>query len=310
MGLGVCCHWLESVTKPNGSVSLVNTIKETPLQLGKHSRGLYTPTQVLSTYKANVKSLASVIPKLKAAGIDNFRMSSSMLPLLDKYHTLASSDEEFMKALHGLGAKFMAAGIRVTTHPGQFTVLSSDNPTVVKNSIQELTMQAWVFDSMGFPQTPFHAINVHGGKANRAAQLVQATKSLPQNARSRLTFENDECCYSVSALLSVFEKTGVPVVFDSHHHTFNHEGMPAQVAYELSLYTWRRAGFKALQHVSNSVPGVTESASFQDRRKHSDFIANIPDCQLDGLNTGAIDLDVEAKMKNLAVVRLKGLLRA
>lgn len=42
-----------------------------------------------------------------------------------------------------------------------------------------------------------------------------------------------------------------------------------------------------------------------DRCKHSDYIHRVPDVQLQGLFEDAIDLEVEAKMKNLAVERLR-----
>jgi UV DNA damage repair endonuclease len=48
-----------------------------------------------------------------------------------------------------------------------------------------------------------------------------------------------------------------------------------------------------------------ETGSFVERRKHSDYIHYIPDCQLAGLLNDAVDVDVEAKMKNLAVNKLR-----
>lgn len=309
MGLGVCCQWLEPQTNRNGKVTYVNSIKESVLQLGKHNRGQYTTSHVLSCYRANVKSLQAVVPKLVNAGIDNFRMSSSLFPLLDKYHAQASQDNQLVDELRRLGSMFLTSGIRVTTHPGQFTVLSSDSVDVVTNSVRELTMQAWVFDTMGFAQSPYHAVNIHGGKANRAKQLVSVINDLPTHVKSRLTLENDESCYSLLQLLAVHELTGVPVVFDSHHHSFNTDGLQPEDAYQLSLHTWRKhPGIKPLQHVSNSSPDLDSTASFQELRKHSDYIQTVPLFQLEGVKSGTIDLDVEAKMKNLAVIKLKPLL--
>jgi UV DNA damage repair endonuclease len=44
-----------------------------------------------------------------------------------------------------------------------------------------------------------------------------------------------------------------------------------------------------------------ENGSFPDRRKHSDMIHYVPDPQLKFLRDRKIDVEVEAKQKNIAV---------
>jgi UV DNA damage repair endonuclease len=48
-----------------------------------------------------------------------------------------------------------------------------------------------------------------------------------------------------------------------------------------------------------------ENGSFPDRRKHSQYIHYVPDCQLELAKENLIDLDVEAKMKNLAIMKMR-----
>jgi UV DNA damage endonuclease len=160
-------------------------------------------------------------------------------------------------------------------------------------------------DLIGLPRTPYAAINIHGGKRDRLAQLVDGIRSLPDNARNRLTLENDESCYNLLDLLPASEATGVPVCWDSHHHTFNDAGMGLEDAYGLAVYTWQKFSCKPLQHLSNTTIGM-EDGNFTERRKHSPYIHTIPDCQRDGLVDDVIDVDVEAKAKNLAVLELSG----
>jgi UV DNA damage endonuclease len=147
---------------------------------------------------------------------------------------ILDNDEQISLLLAKLGSAFMTAGIRVTTHPDQFVVLSSDNPNTVNNAIKELSHHAWVFDKMGLPVSPFAAINIHGGKSDQLDQLVKAIGYLPNNVRSRLTLENDESAYSIVDLLPAYELTGVPIVWDSHHHTFNDGGLYLDDAYGLA----------------------------------------------------------------------------
>lgn len=304
MSLGVCCQWLEPYTKRDGSVVYENSINERSLQLGRFQKDLYSKSYIREVYINNINELLRVVPKLTANNLKLFRMSSGLFPLAGYNQDILNNDEQISLLLGKLGRVFTGAGIRVTTHPDQFVVLSSDNPVTVNNAIKELSHHAWVFDKMHLPASPYAAINIHGGKSDRLGQLIQVVRNLPDNVRSRLTFENDESAYNLVDLLKVNSVTGVPVVWDSHHHTFNDGDLSLDDAYSLSVYTWKASGCKPLQHLSNTTPGL-ENGNFTDRRKHSDFIHYIPDCQREGLLVDVIDVDVEAKMKNLAVDRIK-----
>jgi UV DNA damage endonuclease len=302
MSLGLCCQYIEPQQKRNGTVVYKNTVGDKTLQLGRFMSGEYSPDKVKDTYLHNIRSHYSLIPKLVAGNIQSFRISSSLLPLWDLNKHVFGTDPDILESLRTLGRMFIDAGIRVTTHPGQFTVLSSDSARVVKNSIAELDMHAWVFDAMGFERSPYHAINIHGGKSNRSKQLISVIRNLDHSVRSRLTLENDERCYSVSELLDIYAATDVPVVFDSHHFTFNQATMTFDEAYLQTMSTWSKV--KPLQHISNTEPGL-EQAAFNKRRAHSDYIHSIPEQQLADMLANTIDVDVEAKRKNLAIQKIK-----
>lgn len=304
MVLGVCCQWLEPYTKRDGSVEYVNSINERSLQLGRFQKGLYSKPYIRECYINNINELLRVVPKLVRNNIKLFRMSSGVFSLAEFNRDILDNDEQISLLLAKLGNAFMTAGIRVTTHPDQFVVLSSDNPTTVNNAIKELSHHAWVFDKMGLPVSRTSAINIHGGKSDRIDQLVSVIRNLPDNVRNRLTFENDESAYNIVDLLPVYENFNIPIVWDSHHHTFNDAGLSLDEAYGLAMLTWRDTGCKPLQHLSNTTPGL-ENGNFTERRKHSDYIHYVPDCQRQGLIDDVVDVDVEAKMKNLAVLKTK-----
>ena len=303
MTLGVCCQWLEPRTKRDGSVVYENSINERTLQLGRFQNGFYSKAFIREVYLNNINEIIKLVPKLVANNIKLFRLSSNLFSLAEYNRDILDNDERVSLLLGKLGRAFTDSGIRVTTHPDQFVVLSSDNPVTVNNAIKELSHHAWVFDKMHLPATPYAAINIHGGKSDRLAQLIQVVRDLPDNVRSRLTFENDESAYNLVDLLQVHAATGVPVVWDSHHHTFNDANLSIDDAFGLAVCTWNKSGIKPLQHLSNTTPGL-ESGNFTERRKHSDYIHYIPDCQRDGIVRDVVDIDVEAKMKNLAVGKL------
>jgi hypothetical protein len=76
-----------------------------------------------------------------------------------------------------------------------------------------------------------------------------------------------------------------------------------QQAFDVASRTWP-SYVKPLQHVANTEPGL-ENSSFSQRRKHSNYINYIPECQLDALKANTIDVEVEAKLKNLSLIALQ-----
>ena len=302
MATGLCCQYLQPRKKRDGSIVYENNINEQSLQLGAYKNGKYSRERILETYRNNVEEHLRILPKLIEGRIKSFRISSSLFPLFDFCGDIGKGDEQLRNRLAILGKTFRDNGIRVTTHPGQFTVLSSDSDSVVQNSIRELEYHAWVFDQMGFDQTPFYAINIHGGKSNRSERLINVIQSLPSSVKNRLTLENDEKCYNVSQLTDISSRCGTPVVFDSHHHAFNDGDLDISRAFHMANATW--GSIRPLQHLSNSEPG-SENAAFNQKRAHSQMIHYVPDLQLHALRDNVIDLDIEAKGKNLAIFQMR-----
>ena len=302
--LGLCCQFLEPRTKRDGSTVFENSINEQSMQLGRFKSGAYNTTYIQNVYRNNVEEVIKLIPKLVANNIHCFRLSSNIFSLWEFNSHIAKQDDLLISRLNHCGNLFKINNIRVTTHPGQFTVLSSDSDDVVCKSIMELDYHAWTFDQMNLPQSPDNAINIHGGKADRSSKLISVINSLPNHIKSRLTLENDETSYNLMDLINIHDATGVPVCWDSHHHVFNDAGIPMDEAFHLATMTWNKTGCKPLQHISNTTPGQ-ENGNYTERRKHSDYIHYVPQPQLLGLQNNVIDLEVEAKMKNLAISKMR-----
>jgi len=301
MSLGICCHWLDERTiQRTGRVEVYNAMDERTLQLGRYRTGKYSFELIASTYEHNVSALVKMLPRIVKSGVRLFRISSAMFPLADQVDaSLWKGNENLSRILARAGQIIKENGLRVTTHPGQFCVLSSDSESVVKKAITELEIHAWMFDMMGLDSSARYAINIHGGKSDRSDQLARRIDELPDNIRQRLTLENDETAYSVIDLLHVHQMTGVPVVFDTHHHVFNEDSLSMEEAMYATMETWSN-GILPLQHISNTEPHLV-NGNFVDRRKHSNMIHYVPDCQLKLLREKLIDVEVEAKQKNIAV---------
>lgn len=302
MALGLACQWVEPRVKRDGTTIYENILDEKSLQLGAYKNGKYTRERILQTYRGNVKEILRVIPYLNECNIKSFRLSSSIFPLFEFCGDIAKNDEQIKGNLALAGRRFKESGIRVTTHPGQFCVISSDSDRTVANSIKELEYHAWIFDTMGFDTTPYYAINIHGGKSNRSERIIEVFSSLPENIKKRLTLENDEKCYNVRKLIDINNRIGVPIVFDSHHFTFGNDDFSFSEAFHGAINTWGK--IKPLQHISNTEIGM-ENATYNKRRAHSQLIRYVPEQQLQAMRDDIIDVDVEAKLKNIALIKMR-----
>ena len=60
----------------------------------------------------------------------------------------------------------------------------------------------------------------------------------------------------------------------------------------------------AVLRLGGQVIGM-ENGSFTERRAHSKYIRYVPDLQLEAARSNTIDIDVEAKMKNYAVLKMR-----
>lgn len=249
-------------------------------------------------YQNNLQRLHDALYFCESNNIRLYRMSSALFPLSDMEDEIGAQILEGMSAdLGKIGDRAQSLNIRMVLHPDQFVVLSSDSPQVLQTSIKILERHARTLDLLNLPRSPFSLMNIHGGKSQRIPQLVKVISQLPEAIKSRLTFENDEYAYSASEILTVCQQTGVPMVFDAHHHVC-HENLDsyddpsvAEMFYA-ARETWENPDWQ-LVHISNG------ETAFRDR-KHSDMIIAMPNVYYQ-----APWIEVEAKHKEVAIANLR-----
>tara|TARA_R100000734_G_scaffold544_1_gene739 strand:- start:100 stop:1008 length:909 start_codon:yes stop_codon:yes gene_type:complete len=255
----------------------------------------------------NIRDLIEIIKWNHKNGFTVYRMSSNMFPWMSEYEFKDLPDfKKISTLLKGAGNLAIKYGQRLSFHPGPFNVLGSPNPTLVGKTIKELNQHAEIMDLMGLPASYMYPINIHcngvyGSKENAMARWCQNWKKLSTSAKSRLVVENDDkaSMYSVQDLyLGIFSNIKVPITFDFHHHRFNDSGLTEEEAFILAKHTWDYHDIRPLFHYSSC------RRTFEDPKckvqAHADFIyEKINDY---GHN---VDIEVEAKAKELAVLRYK-----
>ena len=253
----------------------------------------------------NCRDLIEIIKWNHQNGINFFRITSGLFPWYSEYKLSDMPHANRIKTLlEGAGNLATKYGQRITTHPGPFNVLPSPNDRVVQNTIDELTDHAEVFDLMGLSQTPYNKINIHcngvyGDKITAMDRFCKNFDRLPQSAQNRLTVENDDkaSMYSVTDLMYIHERIGIPIVFDYHHHKFCTGGLTEEEALKLAVSTW--GDIKPVVHYSESKSLHEENNKIKPQA-HSDYISEY-------INTYGLDVDimVEAKKKELTLAQYK-----
>lgn len=252
----------------------------------------------------NCNDLIEILEWNEKMDIKLFRIGSELLPWSNKVGITNYPDfEEICKALKKAGEIALRSHQRLTFHPGPFNLLASSNPLVIENTVKDLEMHGLILDLMGLEQSRYNKINIHigatyGNKQKAADTWVSNLKLLSSSVLNRLTVENDDkaSMFSVKDLFHmVFVRTGVPIVFDYHHHTFNDGGLSEKDALELAMITW--GNIVPIVHYSESKALHEENSRIRPQA-HSDYI-NGP------INTygKVVDVMVEAKAKDLAILK-------
>ena len=251
----------------------------------------------------NSRDLLQILKWNTENKIKLFRLSSEFFPWASEYKF--EDLPQFLRIrtlLSGAGHYAQSVGMRINSHPGPFNVLTSPKESVVQNTIVDLELHGKIFDLMGLEKSPYNNINIHcngvyGDKKSAMDRFILNFQRLSPSVQTRLTVENDdkESMYSVKDLMYIHEKTGIPIVFDYHHHQFCTGGLSEEEALKLAVSTWPK-GITPEVHYSES-KALHENNSKLKPQAHSDYIKSLP-------NTYELDLDimVESKAKELAIL--------
>ena len=200
-------------------------------------------------------------------------------------------------------------------HPGQFTVLASDNPDIVERSLEEFEYHADIIRWMGYGQKwQDFKCNVHISGRQGPAGIKAILPRLSTEARNTITIENDENKWGLADSLEL--EKDVALVIDIHHHLCR-EGEYINVnddRIKRVIDSWR--GVRPAMHYSQSREDILLEHGTNVRpdfvelyangykkgklRAHSDYMWNTAVNEWAGTFRRDFDIMVEAKAKNLA----------
>ena len=274
----------------------------------------------IASYKRLIEYVGSLPPQLRMV-----RLGSDVLPVYTQHDwcyywrkpdVVAYCERAFAE----VGATARALDVRLSMHPGQFTVLASDNEDIVERSIEEFEYHVDCIRWMGYGQSfQDFKCNVHISGRQGPAGIKAALKRLTPEARNTITIENDENKWGLDASLELADD--LALVLDIHHH-WCREGeyiQPTDDRFARVIDSWR--GVRPAIHYSYSrnehLPEGYAHDTMPDMaqlledgykkaklRAHSDYYPNqlVNDYALSFLPYA--DIMCESKCKNLASIDL------
>ena len=275
----------------------------------------------IASYKRLIEYVGSLPPELRMV-----RLGSDVLPVYTQHEwsyywkrpdVVQYAEREFAK----VGATARALDVRLSMHPGQFTVLASDNPEIVDRSVEEFEYHTDIIRWMGYGRTfQDFKCNVHiSGRQGPAGIKHAVNTRLSPEARNSITIENDENKWGLDASLELVDTCAL--VLDIHHH-WCREGEYIHATddrFTRVVDSWR--GVRPVIHYSYSrdealpqdfthntmpdMPVLLETGYKKAKlRAHSDYYPNnsVNDWALSFLPYA--DIMCESKCKNLASIAL------
>lgn len=250
----------------------------------------------------NLKSLENIIDYNINNDIRLFRVSSDIIPFGSHASNSLLWRSIFREQLNTIGSKIKKNGIRISMHPGQYTVLNSMDNNVVKRAVEDLHYHASVLDSLGVDQTNkiiLHVGGIYGDKRAAMDRFAQRYMDLDDSIKCRLVIENDDKAYHVGDALDLGAKLKIPVVYDNLHNQVNPCDMTKDDYYWIDACTdtWSLEDGKQKIHYSQQdkmkkAGAHSESISINEfMRFYNGFGDRIPDIML------------EVKDKNLSAVK-------
>ena len=258
--------------------------------------------RIIKIIENNLNTLEKAIEYNNENDIKLFRISSDIIPFASHPDISIEWCRIFRSRIKEIGDKIKQYGIRVSMHPGQYTVINSINEEVVQKSIEDLKYHSYFLDCLGMDgdsKVILHIGGVYGDKESAVQRFIENYNKLEDSVKSRLVIENDDSNYNIEDVLYISKKAEIPVVFDNLHHSVN----PPDTDKSVNNYiqecaeTWKKKDGRQKIHYSQQDESKSKGAHSRTIEIHKfiEFYNNTP----------MIDFDImlEVKDKNLSAIK-------
>ena len=246
----------------------------------------------------NFDVTAKIIKHCHQNGIKGYRLSSDLCPVINhpdvklklenlpKYQIIEHYINNVKEAIR-------ATNVRISAHPSEYITLTSDDPTAIENSYNDLCLHAEIFDRLGLEQNYYNPLNIHcrkdGDPIDISSKFMRNFDKLPENVKNRLVIENNDNAsgvWSISNLHKYFHsKYNFPITFDNLHHKILSNDISEEDAFMMAYDTWP------------TTPIFHYSEGKNNTRAHEDMAIGIPNSY-----SKNVYFEVELKNKDIAIL--------
>jgi UV damage endonuclease UvdE len=258
------------------------------------------------------KTLADYFAK-QPVNLRSFRISTTLLPVFTVEQAkpwYQEIDDKLQQKLRRIGDIAKSNEIRLSMHPGQYTVLASNNPEVVKNSIEDIEYHAMIGKYMGLEAKDF-VVNIHlqgvykGTREEGINRFASHFSYLSDYAQQCLAVENEDkhkSGYDITHVLDLCSKIPTRATFDIHHYDCwgkKERPYPSTnlAEFKQATSTWKTS--RPLFHVSHT--RQADGIDVPKALEHSDVLHDLDRLACMTPMLEYADFDIEAKHKEIAV---------
>jgi len=250
-------------------------------------------------FEENLENFLEILKYNKSNGINFYRMTSHLVPLLTYPNSYNNILRKHKDKLDKIGKFIKDNNMRVDMHPDQYLVLNSINPNVVESTILSLNYYDSLMDFLNLnTNIILHIGSGQNGKTNSMKRFEENFNKLSKSIKDKIAIENDDRTFNIRNTLTLAKKLNIPMVLDYHHFLVNKNNEKIDDFIVEIFSTWK-----------NSIPKIHFSSpkSKKDKRSHHDyinsdtfieFIEKIKFCDIN------FDVMIEAKQKDEALFRL------
>ncbi len=250
----------------------------------------------------NLDSLERIIDYNISNDIKLFRISSDLVPFGSSPVNKIPWKDMFSDRFAKTGDRIRTGGIRISMHPGQYTVLNSPDVGVVKRAIADLDYHSKVLDCFGVDEANKIVLHIGGKYSNKKEAISRFLTNysyLDEKVKRRLVLENDDSIYNIGELLEIGAALDAPIVYDTLHNRINPCDLEKSDAYWIDACknTWKCRDGKQKIHYSQQNPDK-QPGSHSKTISIDEFVRFF-----DEMGRRDLDIMLEVKDKNLSAVK-------
>jgi UV DNA damage endonuclease len=252
--------------------------------------------------RSNLHALKHILSYNIHHEIRLFRISSDLIPFGSNPINTLDWTWRFQSEWEELAGMIRQGNLRVSMHPGQYTVLNSPDDGVVERAIADLNYHEKVLSNLGTDFSHKIILHIGGAYGDKESALFRFKRNytrLPDRVKGRLVLENDDRIYTIEEALKVGQELHIPVVFDNLHHLVNPplEKMGEMEWMKLAHETWTgKDGCPKIHYSQHHLQKKSGSHSHTiDLKRFKEFYDRIP--------LPMCDIMLEVKDKNLSAMK-------